>query len=86
MSGVFLGLLGLRERVVGSLRAGLVGDVLKKPHRSSSASKAATMRTGDTEECDVFFGLPTCTPTRGSRIHNRRKKAREHKREKYIQI
>jgi hypothetical protein len=33
---------------------GLVGDVLKKPHRSSSASKATRMATGDAVHCEIL--------------------------------
>jgi len=33
---------------------GLVGDVLKKPHRSSSASRASRMATGDAEDCQIM--------------------------------
>lgn len=33
---------------------GLVGDVLKKPHRSSSASRTQKMGTGDNEDCHVL--------------------------------
>jgi hypothetical protein len=33
---------------------GLVGDVLKKPHRSSSASKVSRMGTGDREDCQII--------------------------------
>lgn len=33
---------------------GLVGDVLKKPHRSSSASRAQKMSTGDAADCHIM--------------------------------